>query len=197
MTRKIRLREFHEQVLKKLETAAGSDAARASWLAVEIEGENWLVDLATISEVIPLSYHVPVPLTHGWFRGVVNVRGNLYGITDFSMFLGRGRTSLAPDNRALLIHPKYGVNAGLLVRRVFGLRTPEQLQPAEPAREAAPWVAAEYNAQDGSRWKELDMESLARHPDFLNIAVHRRVEVLTGTAQDPAGDPTKQQAETQ
>jgi twitching motility protein PilI len=197
MARKIPLREFHEQVIKKLEAAAGSDAARASKLAVEIEGENWLVDLASISEVIPLPNHIPVPLTHGWFRGVVNVRGNLYGVTDFSMFLGRGRTALAPDNRVLLIHPKYGINAGLLVRRVFGLRNPEQLQPAEPAPEPAPWVVAEYNAQDGSRWKELDMDRLARHPDFLNIAVHRRVDVLTGTAQEPAGNPMRQQAETQ
>ena len=31
---------------------------------------------------------VPVPLTHSWFRGVANVRGNLYSVVDFSAFQG-------------------------------------------------------------------------------------------------------------
>lgn len=184
MTRKFRLREYHQQIVRKLESAADSAAARASRLGVEVAGENWLVDLASISEVIPPPEHVPVPLTHAWFRGVANVRGNLYGIVDFSAFLGRGPTPPTLDNRVLLAHLRFGLNAGLLVRRVFGLRSPEQFRPAEPAGESSPWVAAEYLADDGSRWKELAMEALVGHPDFLNIGLYRRTEVIAAAAQE-------------
>lgn len=184
MARKLGLREFHQQVLKRLESAVGAEATRASRLGFEIAGENWLVDLASISEVIPVPEHVPVPLTHAWFRGVANVRGNLYGLVDFSAFLGKGPTAAGLEVRALLIHPKFGVNAGLLVRRVHGLRNPEQFQPAQPA-EPGPWVLAHWADAEGGQWKELDVESLARHPDFLNISLYRRVDVVASTAAHP------------
>jgi twitching motility protein PilI len=182
MARKTGLREFHQQVLKRLESLAAEDAPRASRLAVEIAGENWLVDLSSIIEVVPLPAHVPVPLTHPWFLGVANVRGNLYGITDFAAFMGRGPTPSALENRVLLMHPRFEVNAGLLVRRVFGLRGAEQFQAAAPGGAPGPWVRAEWQAPDGGRWKELDMESLARHQDFLNVGLYRRVDVVASTA---------------
>jgi len=177
MARRLGLREFHQQVLKRLERAVGAEAGRASRLGFEAAGGNWLVDLASISEVIPVPEHVPVPLTHAWFRGVANVRGNLYGLVDFAAFLGKGAAAPGLEVRALLIHPKFGVNAGLVVSRVHGLRSPEQFQAAPPA-EPGPWVLAQWADAEGGLWKELDMESLARHPDFLNIGLYRRVDVV-------------------
>src|SRR5512134_1032481 len=149
---KIGLREFHQQVLKRLENLAATGTAVASRLAVEIAGENWLVDLSAISEVIPLPAHVPVPLTHSWFLGMANVRGNLYGITDFAAFLGRGSTPAAVESRVLLLHPRFEVNAGLLVRRVYGLRGADQFQPAQAEAAPEPFVRARWQAQDGSGW---------------------------------------------
>lgn len=182
MARKIGLREFHQQVLKRLENLAATGTAAASWLAVETAGENWLVDLSCISEVIPLPAHVPVPLTHPWFLGMANVRGNLYGLTDFAAFLGRGRTPAAVESRVLLLHPRFEVNAGLLVRRVYGLRGADQFHPAATAGEPGPFVRAQWQAQDGGAWRELDLEALAREPDFLNVGLYRRVDVVTSTA---------------
>jgi twitching motility protein PilI len=182
MARKIGLREFHQQVLRRLENLAATEAAGPSRLAVEIAGENWLVDLSSISEVVPLPPHVPVPLTHFWFIGVANVRGNLYGITDFAAFLGRGPTPVAMENRVLLLHPRFEVNAGLLVRRVYGLRGAEQFQPAETAAGPEPFVRARWRAQDGGDWRELDLEALARHADFLNVGLYRRVDVVASAA---------------
>ena len=51
-------------------------------------GDNWFVALHQVSEVIPVPPTVPVPLTQPWFRGVANVRGNLYSMVDFSAFQG-------------------------------------------------------------------------------------------------------------
>lgn len=183
---KIGLREFHQQVLKRLENLAAAGTAAASRLAVEVAGENWLVDLASISEVVPMPAHVPVPLTHAWFLGMANVRGNLYGITDFSAFLGRGPTPAAMESRVLLLHPRFEVNAGLLVRRVYGLRGADQFQPAQAAAGAMPFVRALWQAQDGSSWRELDLEALARYADFLNVGLYRRVDVVASAAPAPS-----------
>lgn len=185
MARKIGLREFHQQVLKRLENLAAAGTAGASRLAVEIAGENWLVDLASISEVIPLPPHVPVPLTHSWFLGMANVRGNLYGISDFAAFLGRGPTPAAAESRVLLLHPRFEVNAGLLVRRVYGLRGAEQFQPADPGAASGAFVRAQWLAQDGGIWRELDLEALARDADFLNVGLYRRVDVVASAAPAP------------
>ena len=44
-----------------------------------------------------------VPLTQPWFRGLANIRGNLYSVIDFAGFLGRGNASagLAQPARAV------------------------------------------------------------------------------------------------
>lgn len=189
MARKIGLREFHQQVLKRLENLAATGTVGASRLAMEIAGENWLVDLSSISEVIPLPAHVPVPLTHPWFLGMANVRGNLYGIIDFSAFLGRGPTPAAVEARVLLLHPRFEVNAGLLVRRVYGLRGADQFQPQAAAAEPDRFVRARWQAQDGSGWRELDLEALARDADFLNVGLYRRVDVVAGVAPAPPPGP--------
>lgn len=183
MARKIPLREFHQQVLKRLESAASQDAP-VSKLGVEIAEEKWLVDLSSISEVVPAPSLVSVPLTHTWFMGVANVRGNLYGITDVSALMGRGHTLPALENRILLVHPKFGVNAGLLVRRVFGLRNPAHFRPVETEGEPALWVAGEYQDEEGARWKEVDVASLMRDPEFLNVGIYRRMDVFTSAAPE-------------
>ena len=40
--------------------------------------------------MIPVPPITPVPLTRPWFRGVANVRGNLYSVVDFAAFVGVG-----------------------------------------------------------------------------------------------------------
>jgi twitching motility protein PilI len=184
MARKIPLREFHQQVLRRLESAAAARDTPVSKLGVEIGEENWLVDLASISEVVPVPNVVPVPLTHSWFRGVANVRGSLYGITDFAALAGGGPTPPALDNRILLAHPRFGVNAAILVRKVFGLRNPAQFEVLETTGERTPWLAREYRDEEGALWREMDLGSLMRYPDFLNVGIYRRMDVFTSAAQE-------------
>jgi len=188
MARKIPLREFHQQVLKRLESAAATEDAPVSKLGVEVNEGKWLVDLSSISEVVPVPNLVPVPLTHSWFRGVANVRGTLYGVTDLAALTGCGPTLPALDNRMLLVHPRFGVNAGILVRRVFGLRSPGQFRVLDSEGERPLWVAGEYRDDEGSRWKELDVGFLMRYPDFLNVGIYRRMDVFTSAPQEPSAD---------
>jgi twitching motility protein PilI len=171
MARKISLREFHESVVAKLQSLASSDTASPSRLGVQIGSQFWLVNLSDISEALPLPKLTPVPLAQPWFCGVANFRGNLYGIVDFSYFLGGAPTQFGVDCRLLLVHQKFSVNCGIVISRMLGLRNPEKMQRVEIEGGVPPWVAAEYHDETGRRWQELNMQVLTGHAQFLNVGL--------------------------
>jgi twitching motility protein PilI len=121
--------------------------------------------------VIPVPPIGAVPLTKPWFRGVANVRGNLYSVIDFPAFLGVGAVALGENSRLLLLGERFRTAAGLLIDRSLGLRNPEQLKPNGGAGEAAPaWLRGEFEDNEGKTWKELDVPQLVRHADFLSVS---------------------------
>lgn len=169
MAKKISLREFQQDLTARLKNVADA-APVASKLGVLAGEQRWLVDLADISESIPVPVLAQVALTRPWFVGVANVRGNLYGAVDFSAFLGGDMTPINMEARLLLAHAKFQVNSGLVVSHVIGLRNLEHFQLRQKESEM-PWVSAVYMDTDGNVWKELDMRELLAHPDFLQAGV--------------------------
>jgi len=170
MARKISLREFHESVVAKLQSLASGGVAAPSKLGVQIGPQFWLINLSDISEAVLVPKLTPVPLAQSWFCGVANFRGNLYGIVDFPHFIGGAPTQFGVDCRLLLIHQKFPVNCGIVVSHMLGLRNPEKMQRVEIEGEVPPWVAAEYRDEAGQRWRELNMQALTGHAQFLNVS---------------------------
>ena len=126
MAQKISLRDYQRELAERLRLA---DSARSpSKLGLEIGTESWLVDLAEAGEVIPVPPITPVPLTRPWFRGVVNVRGNLYSVIDFAGFLATGYCAGGEQARLVVLGERFRSAAALLVHRSLGLRNPVELQ---------------------------------------------------------------------
>lgn len=172
MATKISRREFQEALVARLQNLASGEApAHATKLGVRSGAINWLVNLSDVSEVVPLGAYTPVPLTKPWFIGMTNVRGNLFSIIDFSSFCGGEPTLMNVDSRLLLLNPRFGVNAALLVNRMQGLRGAEQLEQREKAFGNVPWLAAEYSDPAGQQWKEVDVSGLVQAPDFLHVGL--------------------------
>jgi twitching motility protein PilI len=164
---RISLRDYQRELAERLRNA---DSARAaSKLGVQVGEQSWLIDLAEAGEVMPLPPITPVPLTRPWFRGVANVRGNLYSVVDFAEFLGAGASRGGEQQRLVLLGERFRSAAGLLVDRSLGLRNPAQLREREPARGTANWVRAEYEDEAGARWNELDVGALVRDAAFLAV----------------------------
>jgi twitching motility protein PilI len=168
MARRTGLREFQLSVAERIRTAA-TRTTLSSKLGFQVGAENWFVALNQVNEVIPVPPTVTVPLTHSWFRGVANVRGNLYSVLDFSAFQGGDATPSGMERRVILISDRLVGGAGLLVSRMLGLRNPEQFTAAPRSADAAPWVAGVYNDAGGSRWLELDLTALVREQRFLEV----------------------------
>ena len=168
MARRTSLREFQISVAERLRTAS-TRAALSSRLGFQVGADNWFVALDQVSEVIPVPASVPVPLTHPWFRGVANVRGNLYSIIDLASFAGGEAAGAGVERRVILISERLIAGAGLLVSRMLGLRNPEQFAAAERPADAPPWLAGVYTAAGGTRWHELDLPALVKQERFVEV----------------------------
>jgi len=169
MARRTGLREFQLSVAERLRTAASTRTALASKLGFQVGSGNWFVALHQVNEVIPVPAMVPVPLTHSWFRGVANVRGNLYSMVDFSAFQGGDPIASGMERRVILVSDRLVPGAGLVVSRMLGLRNPEQFNAAARPANAPPWVGGTFTDAGGTRWLELDLPALAREQRFLEV----------------------------
>lgn len=170
MAKKTSLRDFQEYLAARLTTAAQGRGG-SSWLGIEAGGETWLVDLADGGEIVQAPQLAPVPLTRPWFAGIANIRGNLYSVTDFSVFRGGAPTPLNAGTRLLLIGAKHGSNAALLVSRLLGLKNPEDFSAETPAADDPPWCAQRFSDTHGNIWRKLSVRDLLADRDFMNIGV--------------------------
>jgi twitching motility protein PilI len=168
MSRRTGLREFQLSVAERIRTAA-TRTALSSKLGFQVGAESWIVALDQVNEVIPVPPTVGVPLTQSWFRGLANVRGNLYSVLDFSAFKGGEPIPAGVERRVILISDRLMGGAGLLVSRMLGLRNPEQFTAAQRPAEAPPWVAGAFTDAGGTLWFELDLPALVREQRFLEV----------------------------
>lgn len=162
MSKRFSLREFQQNVLNRLQVQATS-GDRITTLGVQIGPDHWLVDMTEISEVLEMPNLTAVPLTRPWYRGVANVRGNIYSITDLAAFMNLGETVQDAQSRVLLVGQKFSFNAGLLVTRVLGLRNAKEWQRSDQDG------AERYQDDSGQMWTKLNIKQLLKQPEFLQI----------------------------
>lgn len=172
MAKKFNLREFQTNLSRRLHTAATRETA-FSRLGFQVGDGNWLVPLDHAEEVIPVPAIIPVPGTQRWFRGMANIRGNLFAVTDFSDFLNGTPTPATPNCRLVIAHHQFGVNAALLVTRTLGLRNANAFEPA-PAAGDQPWISQKYKDDSQQIWMDLSFPALLDNADFMKVETDAR-----------------------
>lgn len=168
-TGRVSLRDYQRALSERLQHAEAG-ASLPSKLAVRVNGEGWLIALQDAGEVIPVPALSAVPLARSWFKGLANVRGNLYSVTDFAAFLGGEPLRPSMDARLVLLNDRFRCQAALLVERSLGLRSAEQLAP-QPETAELPFVRRVHREADGRTWKELDVDALVQHDAFLEVSL--------------------------
>lgn len=170
------LRDLQERLAQRL-TAAKSEAATASWLAVEARGQRYLFPLVQAGEIFPWAAVQFVPYTKPWYAGVASLRGGLHGVVDLGRLVDRSSDPaqaaerVTSESRLVSLHTALGVNAVLWIDRLLGLRNPAMFN----ALGEAPAMAPAYFSRclidhQGLSWQELDLQALAAEPEFLTIA---------------------------
>jgi twitching motility protein PilI len=115
-----------------------------------------------------------VPHTQPWFVGVANLRGGLHGVVDLARFLGLPDTSTAEavreQSRLVAFGAALGMNCALLVDRLAGLRSSDQMTVAPNDGAARPGFAGDVLIDPAQRtWQTLDLARLAQDEHFLSI----------------------------
>jgi twitching motility protein PilI len=165
------LRELQTRLAERMQ-AARREQRGQSWLAVECRGHGMLLPLEQAGEIFPPSAVMPVPHTQPWFVGVANLRGGLHGVVDLARFLGLGGASEPGREQARLVAlgAALGLNCALLVDRLAGLRSTEQMRPAPDDGAARPGFAGGLWLDDSQRhWQAIDLARLAQDAHFLSI----------------------------
>jgi len=176
MARRDSLRDLQARLAERLQ-AVQNEAQHTGWLAVECAGRGLLFPLAGAGEIFPMSALMSVPHTLPWFAGVANLRGGLHGVVDLGAFLGLRPPRPAGDPgrdsaRLLALNAALGTHCALMVDRLAGLRSDDQLKAVPmPAEGARPGFAGRlWRDAQGRDWQEIDLAGLASHPQFLGIA---------------------------
>lgn len=174
MAKKEALRELQTRLAERLQ-AARSQPTAAGWLAVECAGHGMLLPLAQAGEIFSLAPLVAVPHTQPWFIGVANLRGRLHGVVDLARFLGLAAPAASTEpsreqSRLIAFNPALDINCALLVDRLAGLRSAEQLKSDDDTRPRPAFAGARYLDAAGRRWQALQLAALAGDEAFLKVA---------------------------
>ena len=174
MANRTALRELQQRLAERMQ-AAREQTLIASWLAVECAGVGLLFSLKQASEIFAPVPIRPVPYAKPWLAGVANLRGGLFTVVDLAVYLGLREPSLgrglAPQSRLVSLGTDLNLNCALLVDRLAGLRSDEQLPlaPAQPAGPLPRFAGALRRDEAGRTWQEINLEALSRQENFLHI----------------------------
>lgn len=135
-------------------------------------GDYFLVtELTSIIDVLDCPAITPVPGTHSWVMGICNVRGKLFSVVDFGLFLGAAPRGIAREGRILVIN-KEDLGCTLFVPKIFGLRyfTEDQLGQDTSNLDQAirPYIDRIF-VQGDRTWAVLSLERLITDERFLHV----------------------------
>lgn len=169
------LRELQARLASRLQ-AASTEGVSISWLAVKAGGGNYLFPLAQSGEIFALASIQAVPYSRPWFRGVVNLRGGLYGVVDLAGFITgkatppRSEQALA-ESSVITLNAALEVNCALMVDALAGLRHGDAFPESAPPPEGSPaYFGDRYTDPNGDHWQEINLRSLSQLPQFLSIS---------------------------
>ncbi|MDQ0141758.1 chemotaxis protein CheW [Cupriavidus necator] len=171
--RQTRLQDYQTMLARRLREARSLPAAD-SYLALQVGTRHWLLPLAETGEVLDMREPSPVPLTQPWYSGLVNARGSLLGVIDFSLFCGGPPTPVQAGSKIVVLSREAERACAILATRVAGLRHAADLglphgdAAAAPGTHAAPaWEGQRYADREGRDWQVLEVRALLDAPAFL------------------------------
>ena len=167
------IRELQARLASRLQTAR-NEGLSVSWLAVRSRGSNYLFPLGQSGEIFPAGAIAPVPYSRPWFRGVVNLRGGLYGVVDMAAFVAQADVAPQPNVEPVVVtlNAALDVNCAILVDALAGLRSPESFSSARaPSADQPAYFGNCFSDAGGQSWQEINLQTLSQLPSFLNITV--------------------------
>ena len=168
--RRLRLREFQAQLVERMQAARTGTNVQTNQLGVMIGPNRWLINLQEAGEIVAVGAITKVPLTHSWFLGLTNIRGNLISVVDLAQFQGHAPAAIDKESRIVAFGPSLAFNSALLVSRVMGLRNVADMTLQDRPDGVAAWATRCYVDRDTNVWNELDLSTIIQDSQFLQAS---------------------------
>lgn len=159
------------------ETAVGlpqTEARKEIWqgLSFVVSGVRVVSAMNEITEMFRFPEVITrVPGASSWMLGVANIRGNLLPVLDLQAYLG-GKAVVPDKSTRVLVINQRGVQTGVVVSSVLGMRHFEEQQRVKNTRVEGAIGAYVYDAFDinGEIWPVFSMLALSVDPGFRSAA---------------------------
>ncbi len=167
------LREIEQRSQAKALGLPQQIEVRRTWSGIGFRlGEAQLVaPMGDVGEILEYPSLTHVPSAMAWVKGIANIRGSLLPIMDLNGFIMGDPIQLQRRSRVLVMR-RGGLNCGLLVDEVLGLRhffEEEKVPTAEGiAKKLSAFVDGAYRQGEQS-WAIFSMRKLADNPEFLEV----------------------------
>jgi twitching motility protein PilI len=170
------LQDLEQRARQKGKGLPRQEKVQQIWRGIAFRlGDNLLVTpLNEIREVLhrPIAL-AKVPGAKAWIKGLANIRGLLLPVIDLQACLG-GKPIIIESHTRLLVMNQAGMQAGLLVDEVMGIKHfPEHLRDFNsPCQEPwlSPFARGLFIYEDAS-WTVFDIHALAESELFLKAAL--------------------------
>ena len=192
------LRELQSRLASRLQ-AARTEGVQAS--ARRRGGRRkYLFPLAQSGEIFPSRPPLGRADTQGWFLGVANLRGGLYGVVDLASFVSGQPPAQRSDagraeSRLVALNQLLEVNCALLIDRLAGLRNTDAfVSSGRCARGRARYFGSGYTDASGAYWQEINLQALVA---TTAIPEHQRLDLPEGTTMSVVlfpEEPVRQEA---
>ncbi len=171
------LREIEQRSQSKALGLPQQIEVRRTWSGIGFRlGKTQLVaPMGDVGEILEYPKLTHVPSAMAWVKGIANIRGSLLPIMDLNGFIMDEPVNLQRRSRVLVMR-RGGLNCGLLVDEVLGLRhffEEEKVTTAKGIeKKLSAFVDGAYQ-QGEQTWGIFSMRKLAETPEFLEVAVRK------------------------
>ncbi len=167
------LLHFQRELTERLSNARAHPGALGH-VGFESANQPLLLPLADVRAIVMATEFARVPLSDLSFRGLINFQGELVGVVDPAGWLRQTSSisEIGAKSAIIVLHKKFGLNAGLLVGRLVGLRDCQKWGRSGVG-EAPQWVHSELLDEQGVRWRVLNVQVLLeslRAREFVPVA---------------------------
>nr|WP_315464819.1 chemotaxis protein CheW [uncultured Rhodoferax sp.] len=169
------LRDLQARLASRLQ-AARAEGMTVAWLAVQAAGRRYLFPLSQSGEIVPLNRVQTVPYTVPWFKGVLNIRGGLFGVVELAAFIGtEAGESLPPPSvgepSVVTLNAALDVNCAIQIDLLSGLRGPDAFSQSHGPSVGSPaYFGNVFIDSAGEAWQEINLRILSQSPQFLSIS---------------------------
>ena len=134
--------------------------------------ERYAIETAYVREIYPLKEFTPLPCTHPFVFGIVNVRGQILSVIDIKNFFDLPEKGLGELNKVIILHLG-DMEFGILADKIIGTRS-IPLKEIQPSLPTLTDIRAEYmRGVTEERVVILDAKKLLLDNGIL---VHEEVE---------------------